>query len=81
MSRVCREKQTPDWENSKEVHYNVLPKMQCRTAHRAVFSSVRHKTELLGVKVTTDFQGQCRINLITMQSVNCKMFTPGDATR
>ena len=36
LSRVCREKQVPDWENCKEMHYNVLPKMQCRTLYRAV---------------------------------------------
>jgi hypothetical protein len=71
MSCVCREKQAPDRENSKEIHYNVLPKMQCGTLYRAVFLSVPHKTELLGVKVTIDFQGQCRKNLISVQCVNC----------
>jgi len=55
MSRVCREKQAPDQENCKEMHYNVLPKMRCGTLYWAVFRSVPHKTELLGVKVTIDF--------------------------
>ena len=35
-----------------------------------MFLSVPHKNELLGVKVTIDFQRQCHKNLITMQSVN-----------
>ena len=26
MLHVCREKQAPDWEDCKEMHYNVLPK-------------------------------------------------------
>jgi hypothetical protein len=42
MSRVYRQKQAPDQENCKEMHYNVLPKMRCRTLYRA-----SHKTELL----------------------------------
>ena len=35
--RVSREKQTSDRENYKEVHYNVLQKMRCRTVDRTVF--------------------------------------------
>jgi len=56
---VCREKQAPDRENCEAVHYNALSKMPCRTLYRALFSSISHKTELLRVKVTIDFQRQC----------------------
>jgi len=33
----------------------------------AMFCSVSHKKELLGVKVTIDFQKQCHKNLISVQ--------------
>jgi hypothetical protein len=68
---VQREANARPGGGDKEVHYNVLLKMRCRTVYRTVFWSVPHKTELLGVKVTIDFQRQCRKNLITVQSVNC----------
>jgi hypothetical protein len=71
MPCMCREKQAPDRENGKEIHYDVLSKMRCGTLYRPVFSSVPHKTELLGVKETIDLQGQCRKNLISVQCVNC----------
>ena len=35
--RVCVEKQAPDREKCEEVHYNVLPKVRCKTLHRAMF--------------------------------------------
>jgi hypothetical protein len=38
---------------------------------RAVFWIESHNTELLGVKVTVDFQRQCHKNLISVQCVNC----------
>jgi hypothetical protein len=34
---VSAEKQVPDQENCEEMHYNVLPKMRCRTLHTAAF--------------------------------------------
>jgi hypothetical protein len=40
------------------MHDNVLPKMQCRSLYRAVFWSLPHKTELLGVRVTFIFSSQ-----------------------
>jgi hypothetical protein len=53
---VCIEKQVPDQKICEEKHYNVQQKMQHWTLYREVFWSVPLKTELLEVKVTTEFQ-------------------------
>jgi hypothetical protein len=37
----------------------------------AVFISVSLKTQLLGIKVATEFHRQCRKKLISVQRVNC----------
>lgn len=63
---VRRDKASADRENCEEMHYNVLPKMRCRTLYWA-----SHKTELLGVIVTIDFQWQYLKNLISVRYVNC----------
>jgi hypothetical protein len=69
MSRVCKEKQAPDRENCETLHYNVLLKMRCRTLYRALFSSILHKSELLGVKITVNFQRQCCKKTLSLCSV------------
>ena len=61
---VCSKKQAPDREDCEEMHYNVLPKMRCRTMYRAP-----HKTELMGAIVTIDFQRQWCKNLISVRNV------------
>jgi aminoglycoside phosphotransferase family enzyme len=59
---VYRQKQAPEQKNCEEMHHNVSQKM-CWTLYRAVFLNVSLKSELLGVKVTTEFHRQCHKNL------------------
>jgi hypothetical protein len=67
---VSADKQASDRENCEDMHNNVLQKMRDRIFRRAVFLSELHKNKLLRVKVTTDFQKQCRKKLISIQCVN-----------
>jgi hypothetical protein len=68
---LCMQKESSKLENCEEMHYNVHQKMLHWALYRAVFCSVSLKTELLGVKVTIEFQRQCHKNLIFAQGVNC----------
>jgi hypothetical protein len=68
---LCSEKEAPDRESCEAMHYNVLQKMWCWILYGAVFRSVSLQTELLELKVTTEFQRQCHKNLLSAQCVNC----------
>jgi hypothetical protein len=56
--RVHAERSKCQTGKTKKMHDNVLSKMWCRTSYRAVFWSLPHKPELLGVRVTFIFMGR-----------------------
>jgi hypothetical protein len=58
-------------QKSMKTYCSVLPKMLWRTLRRAVFWIESHKNKLVEVKVTIDFQRQCRKNLASAQCVTC----------
>ena len=69
MSHVCREKRQTS-KTVKKCARRYCCKCDVGLCIGQCFE-VYHKTVLLGVKVTIEFQKQCCKNLISVQCVNC----------